>query len=179
LRHRKQKESPCHNSKSGVDPHTISEDGHFVGLDGFVVPRSFKEFFERHPRYVRGRVRLCWPEGADSEREDREGELLIFLMPDKSKFRALSYNGYPDGCKDRIQTFSPGLAYGASAPRFFNYIKIILTNRLVSLWQKAAADPVRTSNTSSFYSLEPDGTLIRRGSHLYARQRTRGVRDKL
>ena len=162
MRRREQKESPCHNSKSGVDPHTISEDGHFVGLDGFVVPRSFEEFFERHPRYVRGRVRLCWPDGADSEREDREGELLVFLMslPDKSKFRALGYNGYPDGCKDRIQTFSPGLAYGASAPRFFNYIKIILTNRLISLWQKAAADPVRTSNTSSFYSPEPDGTLF-------------------
>jgi hypothetical protein len=94
------------------DLYTISEDGHFIGQDGFVVPRSFEEFFERHPRYVRGRVRLCWPNGTDSEREDHESELLIFLMslPDKSKFRALGYNGFPDGCKDRIQTFDPDLA---------------------------------------------------------------------
>ncbi len=146
----------------GVTPYTISEDGHFIGQDGFVVPRSFEEFFERHPRYVRGRVRLCWPNGTDLEREDHESELLIFLMslPDKSKFRALSYNGFPDGCKDRIQTFNPDLAYGASEPRFFNYIKIILTNRLITLWQKAASNPVRASNTSSLYSPEPDGTLL-------------------
>jgi hypothetical protein len=129
---------------------------------GFVVPRSFEEFFGRHPRYVRGRVRLCWPNGTDSEREDHESELLIFLMslPDKSKFRARGYNGFPDGCRDRIQTFNPDLAYGASEPRFFNYFKIILTNRLISLWQKAASNPVRASNTSSFYSPEPDGTLL-------------------
>ncbi len=144
------------------DLYSVSEDGHFIGQDGFVVPRSFEEFFERHPRYVRGRVRLCWPNGTDSEREDHESELLIFLMslPDKSKFRALGYNGFPYGCKDRIQTFNPDLAFGASGPRFFNYIKIILTNRLISLWQKAASNPLRASNTSSFYSPEPDGTLL-------------------
>jgi hypothetical protein len=104
------------------DLYTISEDGHFIGQDGFVVPRSFEGFFERHPRYVRGRVRLCWPNGTDSEREDHESELLIFLMslPDKSMFRAQGYNGFPDGCRDRIQTFNPDLAYGASEPRFFN-----------------------------------------------------------
>jgi hypothetical protein len=142
------------------DLYTVSEDGHFIGQDGFVVPRSFEEFFERHPRYVRGRVRLCSPNGTDSEREDHENELLIFLMslPDKSKFRALGYNGFPDGCKDRIQTFNPDLAYGASEPRFFNYIKIILTNNLISLWQKDASNPVRASNTFSFYLPERDGT---------------------
>ena len=131
-----------------------------------MVPRNFEEFFERHPRYVSGRVRLCRPYGTDSQREDHESELLIFLMslPDKSKFRALGYNGFPDGCRDRIQTFNPDLAYGASEPRFFNYIKIILTNRLISLWQKAASNPVRASNTSSFYSPEPDGTLLGQNS---------------
>ena len=29
--------------------YAVSKDGHFVGDDGFVVPRSFEEFFERHP----------------------------------------------------------------------------------------------------------------------------------
>jgi hypothetical protein len=158
------------------DPYTISEDGHFIGHDGFVVPRSFEEFFERHPRYVRGRARLCWPNGTDSEREDHESELLIFLMslPDNSKFRALGYNGFPDGCKDRIQTFNPDLAYGASEPRFFNYVKIILTNHLISLWQKAASNPVRASKTSSFYSPEPDGTLLDE-DYIYALASERGA----
>jgi hypothetical protein len=34
--------------------------------------------------------------GTDLELEDHESELLIFLMslPDKSKFRALGYNGF-------------------------------------------------------------------------------------
>jgi len=158
------------------DLYTVSEDGHFIGQDGYVVPRSFEEFFERHPRYVRGRVRLCWPNGTDSEREDHESELLIFLMslPDESKFRAVGYNGFPYGCKDRIQTFNPDLAYGASEPRFFNYIKIILTNRLISLWQKAALNPVRAFNTSSFYSPAPDGTLLDE-DYIYGGSRDRGA----
>jgi hypothetical protein len=157
------------------DLFTVSEDGHFIGQDGFVVPRSFEEFFERHPRYVRGRVHLCWPNGTNSEREDHESELLIFLMslPAKSRFRALGYNGFPDGCKDRIQTFNPDLAYGASEPRFFNYIKIILTNRLISLW-KAASNPVPASKTSSFYSPEPDGTLLDE-DYIYALASERGA----
>ena len=158
------------------DPYTTSEDGHFIGHDGFVVPRSFEEFFERHPRYVRSRVRLCWPNGSDSECEDQESELLIFLMslPDKSKFRGLGYNGFPHGCKDRIQTFNPDLAYGASEPRFLNYIKIILTNRLISLWQKAVSNPAHASNTSNFYLPEPDGTLFDE-DYIYALASERGV----
>ena len=98
------------------DLYTVSEDGHFIGHDGFVVPRSFEEFFERHPGYVRGRVRLLWPNVSSSEREDRESELLIFLMtlPKKSKFRALGYNGPPK----RLQGPRPDLQSGA-CPRCF------------------------------------------------------------
>src|ERR1700733_716542 len=69
-----------------------------------------------HPRYVRGRVRLLWPNVSSSEREDRESELLIFLMtlPKKSKFRALGYNGPPK----RLQGPRPDLQSGA-CPRCF------------------------------------------------------------
>jgi hypothetical protein len=108
--------------------------------------------------------------------QDHKSELVIFLMslPDKSKFRAMGYNGVRDGCRDRIQTFNPALAYGASEPRFFNYIKIILTNRLISLWQKAASNPVRASNTSGFYSPEPDGMLLDE-DYIYALTSERGA----
>ena len=151
-------------AKSGGqhDLYTISEDGHFIGDDGFVVPRSFKEFFERHPWYVRGRVRQRWPNVTSAEREDRENELLLFLMtlPEKSKFRAPGYNGLLLGCRDRIQTFSPDQAYGASKPRFFNYAKMILTNSCSSLSAKASSDPVQRYSTLSLYSLDPNGLVI-------------------
>ena len=144
------------------DRFTVSEDGHFIGDDGFVVPRSFEEFFERHPWYVRGRVRQRWPHVSNAEREDRENELLIFLMtlPEKSKFRAPGYNGLPHGCRDRIQTFNPDHAYGASKPRFFNYVKMILANRCTSLSAKASCDPVQRYSTLSLYSLDPGGVVI-------------------
>jgi hypothetical protein len=142
--------------------YTVSEDGHFVGHDGFVVPRSFKESFERHPRYVHSRVRLLWPKVSGAECEDREIELLIFLMslPEKSKFRALGYNGFPHGCKDRIQTFSPDHAYGASKPRFLNYVKMILTNHFTSLSVMASSNPIQRRSTLSLYSLDQNGTII-------------------
>jgi hypothetical protein len=144
------------------DLYNVSEDGHFVGDDGFVVPRSFKEFFESHPRYVRSRVRLFWPKASGAECEDRESELLIFLMtlPEKSKFRALGYNGFPQGCRDRIQTFSPDHAYGASKPRFLNYVKMVLTNRAISLSVKALSNPIQRRSTLSLYSLDRNGTVI-------------------
>jgi hypothetical protein len=143
------------------DPYSISDDGHLIGDDGFIVPSSFEEFIERYPRYVRDRVRLWSPNHGDWECEDQEGELVIFLMslPDKSKFRVPGLNRFPDGCKDRIQTFDPDRAYGASAPRFFNYIKIILRNRLISLWQKAASDPMQAQNTRNFEPLDPNETV--------------------
>jgi hypothetical protein len=31
-------------------------DGHYVGHDGFVVPKNFDEFHERFPQYVRNWV---------------------------------------------------------------------------------------------------------------------------
>ncbi len=142
--------------------YSVSDDGHFVGDDGFVVPRNFNEFFERHPRYVRSRVRSLWPTVSGAECDDRESELLIFLMtlPEKSGFRALGYNGFPQGCEDRIQTFSPDRAYGASKPRFFHYLKMVLTNRAISLSVKALSNPIQRRSTLSLYSLDQKGTVI-------------------
>ena len=33
------------------DAYTV-RDGHFVGHDGFIVPNSFSEFYQRFPTYV-------------------------------------------------------------------------------------------------------------------------------
>ena len=143
------------------DLYTVSEDGHFIGDDGFVVPRSFEEFFARHPRYVRDKVHQRWPNLSEGEREDRENELLIFLMtlPEKSKFRARGFNGFAQGCQDRIQTFYPDNAYGASKVHFFCYVKMILANRCISLAEKASSEPIRRYNTLSLHSLDPDGVV--------------------
>jgi hypothetical protein len=139
-----------------------ARDDHFIGDDGFIVPRCFDEFIERYPRYVRDRVRLRWPHACDTEREDHESELLIFLMtlPEVSKFRAPGHNGFVRGCRDRIQTFSPDGSYGASEPRFFSYVKMILTNHLNSLWRKAMSNPVERYSTLRLDSLDPDGVVV-------------------
>jgi hypothetical protein len=129
---------------------------------GSSFPAASKSSSSDIPGTCVGRVRLRWPNVSSAECEDRENELLIFLMtlPEKSKFRAPGYNGLPHGCRDRIQTFSPDHAYGASKPRFFNYVKTILTNRCISLSVKASADPVQRYSTLSLYSLDPQGTVI-------------------
>jgi hypothetical protein len=149
-------------------PYTISGDGHFIGHDGFIVPRSVEEFIDRYPRYVRDRVRLRWRHASAAEREDYESELLIFLMtlPKDSKFRTPGYNGFPQGCKDRVQTFSPDDEYGASGPCFFYYLKVILTNHFNSLWAKTFSDPIRRHGTLNLYSSDHDENVIDE-SYLY------------
>jgi hypothetical protein len=144
------------------DPYTISEDGHIVGHDGFVVPRDFREFYERFPRYVRGFVRRRWLRASEAECEDRESELLIHLMtlPEDSKFRAAGFNGLEEGCQDRIQIFHPDSAYGASAPRFFSYINLCLLNHFCSLTKKASSNPIRRYNTLSLYSPDGEGEMV-------------------
>jgi hypothetical protein len=144
------------------DPYTISGDGHFIGHDGFIVPRSVEELIDRYPRYLRDRVRRRWWHASTAEREDYESELLVFLMtlPKDSKFRTPGYNGFPQGCKDRVQTFSPDDAYGASEPRFFHYLKVILTNHFNSLWAKTFSDPIRHHDTLNLYSSDHDGDVI-------------------
>jgi hypothetical protein len=115
---------------SKCDSHTISADGHFIGHDGFVVPRNFAEFYERYPRYVRGFVRRGILLGSERQCEDRESELLLHLMslPPKSKYRRR-------GCTDRIQVFNPRRTGGADRARFFAWLKVVLTNRSRNLYE--------------------------------------------
>lgn len=148
--------------KETWDTFTISQDGHYIGHDGFVVPKDFAEFYERFPDRVRGQVRCRRSACSEAERKDRESELLLFLMtiPEGSKYRETGYNGLPGGCTDRIQVFDPRLSGGANAARFFAFINKILQNRLTALVEKAFSNPINRYSTLSLNSAELDGDVI-------------------
>jgi hypothetical protein len=141
------------------DTYTVL-DGHWVGHDEFVVPAAFPEFFARYPRYVSNWVARHMPSTyhSASEREDRSSDLLLHLMelPKDSKYRQPGFNGHPEGCTDRIQVFNPNNAYGASTPRFFNYINLVLRNHFISLKRKAGSNPILRYNNISLYSVDGD-----------------------
>jgi len=135
--------------------YTIAEDGHFIGADGFNVPRNAHEFFQRFPNHVRSFVdrHMMWHSVAD--REDRTSELQIFLLslPPVSKFREPGYNGLPNGCTDRIQVFHPDNAHGASKPRFLAFINYMLLNAFISLMKKQGSNPIeRVTNLPYFHT---------------------------
>jgi hypothetical protein len=93
-----------------LESFTISPDGHYVGQDGFLVPKNFEEFFERDPLWVRH-----WLTKRMRGRAERDAildlaqDLLLYLcsLPEKSKFRRKGRNGRADGCTDVIQCFDP------------------------------------------------------------------------
>ena len=116
----------------------IVRDGHFVGHDGFVVPNSFNEFFQRFPAYVADwvgrRVRGCV---SATEAEDWTQELLLHLaaLPLCSKHRR-------DGKDDVIQTFAPVRMHGANEARFRSFINQCLGNKFNTLYAKWRTRPL-------------------------------------
>jgi len=131
------------------DPSTI-EDGHYIGHDGFVVPRDFDEFHERFPQYVRQWVGKHADRLAQHEdMEDWTQDLLILnSLPSASKHRAA-------GKKDVIQTFDPAKHYGASSARFFNYINLCLGNKFRTIRSKRMKNPLCCPGNVSL-STRPD-----------------------
>ena len=133
------------------DPFTINEDGHFVGDDGFVVPRDFNEFMILNPKYVQRWVqkRIGHPV-VDADVEDWESDLLMHLryLPAKSKSRLPGANKSRPNivCEDVIQTFDPILQYGASARRFYSYMKKCLSRRFSTIMSKRIKNPVTLPN---------------------------------
>lgn len=115
----------------------------------FSPPRSFGEFYSRFPRHVHDFVRRHMISRPREEQQDRESELLYFLMslPETSKFRRVGTNGYETGCLDRIMTFDPARYGGASPGQFLSYINRILLNRFISLERKYKSDPICRSDT--------------------------------
>jgi len=125
----------AHPTPHKVEPYSISLDGHYVACDGFVVPKNFREYYDRNPlgvrRFVMTKMRKY---EADADVEDMEQSLLLHLstLPEKSKHRK-------EGKTDIIQTFDPAKHHGASEKRFFNYIKFCLDNRyktIMATWKK-------------------------------------------
>jgi hypothetical protein len=113
-------------------------DGHFVGHDGFTVPNSFSEFYQRFPTYVANwverRVRGCV---SATEAEDWTQELLLHLaaLPLSSKHRR-------NGKEDVIQTFAAERMHGANEARFRSFINQCLGNKFNSLYAKWRTRPL-------------------------------------
>jgi hypothetical protein len=100
-------------------------DGHYVGDDGFVVPRNFGEFYERYPKYV-----LNWAKKrlnrftVDEDVEDYAQDLLIYLK--FSPARPFNRGEADKACRDVIEAFDPGEQGGASEPIFRRYLNAVL-----------------------------------------------------
>lgn len=159
---------PRTGTLKGIEPHRpaqetfgTSPDGHFVGEDGFVVPKDFVEFYERNPmgvrRWLRSKVKQ---RGMDDLRLELEQELLLYLysLPDNSKHREKGANGHEDGCTDVIQCFDPVKQHGASAKRFHNFINLCLTNRLSTLLTKQSRDALHRKNRLRIVATSADGS---------------------
>jgi hypothetical protein len=126
------------------DPFTVI-GGHYVGHDGFNVPKNFDEFHERFPQYVRQWVRKHADRFAQPEDlEDWAQDLLIHLryLPATSKHRKA-------GKQDVVQTFDPRKHHGANSARFFNYINLCLANKFRSMQSARMKNPLsRPGNLS-------------------------------
>lgn len=120
--------------------------GRYIGQDGFVVPKDFDEFHERFPEYVRNWVRKHADRFAQPEDlEDWTQDLLLHLkyLPPTSKYRAT-------GKTDIVQTFDPSRHYGASQPRFQNYINLCLANKFRTMYVGRMKNPLCRPGNLSF-----------------------------
>jgi len=126
------------------DPFT-TVDEHYIGHDGFIVPKNFDEFYERFPQYVRQWVRKHADRSTPREDvEDWAQDLLIHLrhLPATSKHRDA-------GKEDVVQTFDPCKHHGANSARFFNYVNLCLENRFRTMHSVRMKNPIcRAGNVS-------------------------------
>jgi hypothetical protein len=117
-----------------------------VGHDGFIVPCSFSEFYQRFPTYVadwvRRRVRDCV---SATEADDWTQELLLHLaaLPTTSKHRR-------SGKEDVIQTFAPDRMHGANEARFRSFINQCLSNKFNTLYVKWRKRPLSNPGNLPF-----------------------------
>ncbi len=135
------------------DPFYIAFDGHFIGDDGFVVPKNFEEFLERYPKYLETWVRRRLSgQGMEEDIEDWCQELIIHMkyLPPKSKHRTI-------GKTDVIETFDPFAQYGASERRWRSYVNFCLANKYNTIHGKRTKNPVcRPGNMSLVAETNPE-----------------------
>jgi len=121
-------------------------DRHFVGHDGFIVPRDFAEFYTRFPDYVHRWVRKHAGKSALPEDvEDWSQELLLHLcsLPQESKYRDV-------GKQDAVETFDPVRHHGANEARFRNYVNVCLANKFRTMHSKRMKDALWRPGNISF-----------------------------
>ena len=124
-----------------------SNEGHFVGDDGFVIPNSFEEMEQRYPNYVRNWVcRRLQKMPFDSMVEDWTSELSLFLrsLPPTSKMKAR-------GFKDVVDVYNPWSSFGASAKRFFGYINRCLANKHFTICVKQKKDALNSFSVIPYH----------------------------
>jgi hypothetical protein len=127
------------------ESYTISADGHYVGCDGFVVPKNFSEFYEWEPLSVRRfLMKKLHRQMVDEVLLDMEQDLLLHLhyLPEKSKHR-------DQGKTDIVQCFDPERQHGASAKRFHNYLALCMNNRFCTILHKQKKNPLYNKNNLS------------------------------
>jgi hypothetical protein len=142
------------------DSFTTNATGHFIGDDGFRVPRDFAEFCEWNPKYIESWVkRRLGRSAVDMDVEDWTQDLSIHMnyLPAKSKHRLPGANGRIDGCKDVVETFNPIRQYGASERRFRHYINNCLANRFSTIQSKRQKNPIcRLGNLALASCMDPE-----------------------
>src|SRR5271157_965787 len=137
------------------DPQT----GHYVGDDGFRVPKDFLEFYERYPNYIRNWVKKRLSRfTVDEDVEDWTQDLIIHMkyLPQTSKYRKPGWNDRPNGCSDVIETFNPAQQYGASERRFRSYVNFCLANKFNTVYGKRNKNPIcRQGNVAIVTNVDP------------------------
>src|SRR5208337_1709599 len=106
--------------------------GHFIGDDGFRVPKDFAELYARFPNYIRNWVKKRLGRyTVDDDVQDWTQDLILHMkyLPANSKHRQPGANGRPNGCQDVVETFNPYSQYGASERRWRYYINYCLGNK--------------------------------------------------
>lgn len=105
---------------------SVAEDGHYVGDDGWVVPKNFDEFYERYPKYVLNWVKRRLNRfSVDEQVEDWTQDLLVYL---KYSSAHLWNRGEGRPCCDVIEAFDPFEQGGASERRFRYYLNSVLAH---------------------------------------------------
>lgn len=114
---------------------SVSEDGHYVGNDGFVVPRSLDEFYERYPKYVINWVRRRLNHfQVDEVVEDWAQDLLVYLK--FSPARSFNRGEADKACREVIEAFDPDEQGGASETTFRKYLNAVLAQALNTIQAK-------------------------------------------
>jgi len=141
------------------DPRT----GHYIGDDGFRVPKDFLEFYERYPNYIRNWVKKRLARfTVDEDVEDWTQDLIIHMkyLPQTSKHRKPGANNRVNGCTDVIETFNPIQQYGASERRFRSYVNFCLANKFNTVYSKRNKNPIcRQGNVSIVTNVDPSHEL--------------------